>query len=119
MQQCGRDMEWDLEIDREQQRCLVFFFFGKDTNSFVTKETIGKGESLQVMAERRKGLGWAGMRSVPLTGNGTIGKNPDLFLFFLQIDFWFILHWGKNKQTNKPTSTFSNCSEEKIMEIDI
>lgn len=82
-------------------KMFVFFFFGKDTNSFVTKETIGKGESLQVMAERRKGLGWAGMQSVPLTGNGTIGKNPDLFLFFLQIDFWFILHWGK--QTNKQT----------------
>lgn len=47
-------------------------FLKRTFNLFVTKEVIGKGQSLSYNTERWKGLGWAGMQSFPLTGNGTI-----------------------------------------------
>lgn len=47
-------------------------FLKRTCKLFVTKEAIGKGESFSYNTERRKGLGWAGMQSLPLAGNGTI-----------------------------------------------
>lgn len=59
-----------------------YFFFKKTCKLFMTKEAIGKGESLSYNTERRKGLGRAGMQSFPLTGNATIrGKKKIDFPF--------------------------------------
>lgn len=69
-QACAALWKGHVTLLRNTQGTTKSFF--RTGKLFVTKEAIEKGESLLDISERRKGLGWAGMQSFPLTGNGII-----------------------------------------------